>query len=107
MFDNPNEELKKLEEQLLAVEDTEEDFDTFYKELLREFGPEAEEPAESKPVKKKAPKNHVQTDHAKNPAKKSAKKKKKKKGIKGLVITLCLECAGIVAILLWWILRIL
>ena len=104
MFDNPNEELKKLEDQLLAVENKDEDFESFYNDILREFGPVNENQgvrkSESKPVTpKKAP------TKAKTTGKKG--KKKAKKGIKGLVITLCLECAGIVAIILWWVLRIL
>ena len=58
-------------------------------------------PAEAAPAKKAPAKKPA----AKAKGKKS--KKKAKKSIKGLVITLCLECAGIVAIILWWILRIL
>ena len=108
MFDNPKEELKKLEEQLLAVESSGEDFDAFYDDILKEFGPDS------------APSKQRSTSSQKNPsAKPSASKKtaatgkskkksrKKKKGIKGLVITLCLETAGIVGLILWWVLRIL
>ena len=39
MFDNPNEELKKLEDQLLAVEAANDDFESFYSDILNEFGP--------------------------------------------------------------------
>ena len=102
MFDNPNEELKKLEEQLLAVEKKDEDFESFYNDILREFGPANENQnvrkSESKPAAPK--KSAVKTKGKKG-------KKKAKKSIKGLVITLCLECAGIAAIILWWVLRIL
>ena len=106
MFDNPNEELKKLEKQLLAVEKKDEDFESFYNDILREFGPESGK----EPARKTAPKSSTQK---KTPAKTAAagtgkkSKKKAKKSLKGLVITLCLECAGIVAIILWWIFRIL
>ena len=48
MFDNPNEELKKLEDQLLAVEKKDEDFESFYNDILREFGPVNE----NQPVRK-------------------------------------------------------
>ena len=102
MFDNPNEELKKLEDQLLAVEKKDEDFESFYNDILREFGPVNENQPVRKSESRPAP--------AKKPAAKAKGKKgkkKAKKSIKGLVITLCLECAGIVAIILWWILRIL
>ena len=107
MFDNPNEELKKLEKQLLAVEKKDDDFESFYNDILREFGPESSK----EPARKSATKNATQK---KTPAKsapagtgKKKGKKKAKKSLKGLVITLCLECAGIVAIILWWIFRIL
>jgi len=107
MFDNPNEELKKLEQQLLAVEETEEDFDAMYQELLREYGPgTGAAPSKPNPPAKKNSGNPVYTDHAKKPSAKKGRKKKKK-SLRGLVITLCLECAGIAAVILWWILRIL
>ena len=107
MFDNPNEELKKLEQQLLEVEKKDEDFESFYSEILREFGPvqETSAPKKTATKKKSAP---AATGKTGDKAKKSGKKSpKKKQSLKGLVITLCLECAGILAIVVWWILRIL
>ena len=107
MFDNPNEELQKLEQQLLAAEEKGDDFESFYQDILSEFGPESQKqaPRQSAPA---ASAKHAYSDQ---PKKKSAgkpkKKKKKKKSLKGLVITLCLECVGILGIILWWLLRIL
>ena len=100
MFDNPQEELKKLEEQMLAAEETEtEDFEALYQDLLKEFGPASQTPPARKKTRKAAP----------APEKPSGKKsgKKKKKKLTGLIITLCIECAGILGIIVWWLLRIL
>ena len=100
MFDNPNEELKKLEEQLLAVEEKDESFEAFYSDILQEFGPESEKKQPQK--KASAPKSG-----GTGTGKPHKSTKKKKKSNKGLVITLCLECAGIVGIIVWWMLRLL
>lgn len=104
MFDNPNEELKKLEEQLLAVEEKDESFEAFYSDILQEFGPES---AASKPAKTSS--SHKKTTHNAAHTGKAHKSghAKKKKSNKGLIITLCLECAGIAGIVAWWLLRIL
>lgn len=103
MFDNPNEELKKLEEQLLAAEKTEDDFEAFYQDILQEFGPSSQTSPARKPARsKKAPQKQSYSDQPKKPS-----KKKKKKSLRGLVITLSVECAGIVGIILWWIFRFL
>ena len=45
MFDNPNEELQKLEQQLLAAEEKGDDFESFYQDILSEFGPESQKQA--------------------------------------------------------------
>ena len=105
MFDNPNEELQKLEQQLLAAEEKGEDFESFYQDILNEFGPGSQ----SQSTQKSAPaqKQTLSANGKKKPAGKSKKKKKKKKSLKGLVITLCLECVGILGIILWWLLRML
>ncbi len=113
MFDNPNEELKKLEAQLLAAEDSGNDnFEVFYRGILEEFGPEQEAAKKQKQTSahKKSPQSA--TGNSKKSGKKGTKKgskkhSKKDKSIQGLVITLCVECAGIVAVLLWWVLRFL
>lgn len=38
MFDDPKKELKRLEDQLLAAEMSDEDFERFYDEIYEEFG---------------------------------------------------------------------
>ena len=108
MFDDPQKEMKKLEEQLLKKEMDDSEFEQFYREIYEEFGP-AEEEA---PVVRNhanhygnaAPKAKAST-YADAP--RAVAPKKKEKGIRGLLITICLECVGIAAIVLWWILRIL
>ena len=106
MFDNPNEELKKLEDQLLAVEAANDDFEALYSDILNEFGPETA-PSKQKSIssQKKPSKNPPSAGKTAKSGKKKAHKKKK--GIKGLVITLCLEIAGVIGVILWWILRLL
>ena len=96
MFDNPNEELRKMEQKLLAAEqkkNPEAEFEAFYGEILREFGPgiAPRQPGSGSTGKKAAPKKAP---------------KKKEEGIGGLVAVLCLEFAGIAALVIWWILRL-
>ena len=140
MSNNPNEELKKLEQKLLAVEEEtdeifpeaepddgailfpeededfpgeeqlpertqepfverDEEFEAFYQDILKEFGPDSKPRRKTSSTKKTAKANAYSDS---KPA-----KAKKEKGVKGLVITLCLEMLGIVGVVLWWILRIL
>ena len=162
MFDNPNEELKRLEEQLLKAEETDAEFDRFYDEVYDEYGiqdvdfddvedlladtpvevvrnyangygDEDETPVWSEPVRQEAPHQYdapqrpVQQRPVQRPAQQRpvqqrpqnpnrpvhddgsryAAPVKKEKGVRGLVITACIECAGIVALVLWWVMRIL
>ena len=108
MFDNPDKELKKLEQQLLAAEKPEDDFEAFYQDILQEFGPASQTPpARKSSSSKKQSQKNAYTDQPKKTSKKSSGKKKKKKSLTGLVVTLCLECAGIVGIILWWLFRFL
>jgi len=98
MFDDPQKELKKLEEQLLTLDNKDEEFERFYREIYEEFGPVTEEqPAAAAPVKKK------QSTYADAPR---AVAPKKKKGVKGLVITVCLESVGILVLAAYWIMRL-
>ena len=102
MFDDPQKELKRLEEQLLKDGMDDEEFEQFYHDIYEEFGPvEEEEPANPKPAAapRAKPSTYADTPRAVAP--------KKKKGYRGLMITICLECLGIAAVILWWILRIL
>ena len=76
----------------LLKQDEDAAFEAFYREILREFGPES-------PVQTgKKPASRTRTP---------ARKKKKEKGLRALAVTLCLECAGIAAIAAWWMVRIL
>ena len=161
MFDNPNEELKRLEEQLLQAEETDRKFDRFFGDVYDEYSPAEESvyeeetyeedtcgeeaydevpqemedllvetpvdsgvrnyangygrqgqmrrnpgSAQQRPVQQRsvqprtAPQNFTDESRYAAPVKKA-------KGVKGLVITACIECAGIVGVVLWWMLRIL
>ena len=112
MFDDPKKDLKWLESQLLAEEETpgedsEEDWlaearvlmDNDYSGSARQesvlYDDEEEAEAENLAVYADAP-----------PAPK-AKKPKKEKGIGGLVFLACIETLGIIAVLLWWVLWLL
>ena len=99
MFDDPQKELKRLEEQLLKQGMNDEEFERFYRDIYAEFGPvEGEQPV-TVPAKPKSRSTYADTPRAVAP--------KKKKGIRGLVITVGLEFVGIVAIIAWWLVRIL
>lgn len=114
MFDDPKKELKRLEEQLLAVKESDEAFEKFYSEIYSEFGPKqpqgngARRPASAarqnqprNPAPGKAPAAaHPETGRSSGPA-------KKEKGIGGLAALVCFECLGIAAVVLWWVFRIL
>ena len=101
MFDDPQKELKRLEEEMLKLTEKDEKFERFYQDIFEEYGPTEEEPAEApapKPVKK--PKStYADTPRAVAP--------KKKKSVKGLVITVCVELAGIIGIVAYWLIRLL
>ena len=93
MFDDPQKELKRLEEQLLKTE-TDDDFEQFYQDIFEEFGSGEEESAPRAVAPKKNANTYADAPRAVAP--------KKKKGVKGLVITICLELIGIAAVVLWW-----
>ena len=104
MFKRSNEELHRLEEQLLAVEEPEveeEDFDLLYEELLEEFGPDRV----SQPQKK----THRNTNSAYTYTDNAEKHRpqKRRRSIRGLLVVLCLEALGIMGVMLWWVVRIL
>ena len=103
MFDDPQKELKRLEEELLKDEQTDDEFERFYQEIFEEFGPvEEEQTPEAASVRVAAPRmnSYADTPRAVAP-------KKKDKSIRNLAIVVCLECLGIAAVVLWWVLRIL
>ncbi len=103
MFDNPQKELKRLEEELLKDELPEDEFEKFYQEIYEEFGTaEEEQNPETAVVRAAAPRKstYADTPRAVAPGKKD-------KSIRNLAIAVCLECVGIAALVLWWVLRIL
>ncbi len=108
MFDDPKKELVRLEE-LLLEEEKDEDFERFYSDIFAEFGadPEdeenAEEPAKSQSAPAKpAPRKNTYADSTR-----SVPAVKQDRSIRNLGILALLETAGIIALVLWWILRIL
>lgn len=152
MFDNPNQELKRLEDELLKAEMTDEEFERFYDDLFEEFGPVKEKDedllegspvntvrnyangygsqtrpaAQQRPVQQR-PQQAANTQrpqqgyNVQRPQQRTGRQsadqapaanrymapQKKERDIKGLVITACVECAGIAAVVLWWLIRIL
>ena len=98
MFDDPQKELKRLEDELLKKGMEEEEFERFYHDVFEEFGEAPEEAPAPAPVKK--PKNtYADTPRAVAP--------QKKKGIRGPLITVCLELVGIAAVIGYWLLKLL
>ena len=105
MFKRSNEELRRLEEQLLAVEEPEveeEDFDLLYEEILEEFGPDHVSQPPQKKTHRREENPYTYTDNAEK-----RKPKKKRRSIRSMLLILGLECLGILGVLLWWVLRIL
>lgn len=106
MFKRSNEELRRLEEQLLAVEEPEvdeEDFDLLYEELLEEFGPGHVSQPPQKKTHRQEDNDYTYTDNAE----KRKPRKKKRRSIRSMLLILGLECLGILGVLLWWVIRIL
>ena len=99
MFDDPQKELKQLEEQLLENEMEEDAFEQFYHEIFEEFGPGNEEDPRAVAPKSKTG-AYKDTPRAVAP-------KKKKKGVRGLVLLICVELLGIACVALWWLQRLL
>ena len=101
MFDDPQKELMRLEEQLLQLENKDDEFERFYQDIFAEFGTPEEQkkpaPAPAAPVRK-------QSAYADAPR---AVAPKKKKGVKGLVITVCVELIAIGGIVAYWLMRLL
>ena len=127
MFDDPKKELKRLEEQLLAAEMSDDDFERFYEEIYDEFGekePAAQEDDYLKDLLEDVPVRNYSNNYGKTPQASAAKKPqasrdtytdssryaapvKKDRSIRTLTIIACLETLGIVGVVLWWVLRIL
>ena len=138
MFDNPQQEVKKMSKKLRPIKMSDEEFELFYKEIYAEFGPkntapvvinpQVEEPvaeeipqeAPAAPVyppvdafdqenaaKAAAKIRNVHADEVINDYTDGVKVSKKEKGIAGLVVTLCIECLGIAAVVAYWLVHIL
>ena len=94
MFDDTKKELQKLEQKLLQQED---DFEDFYRDVLKEFGTDENrtDPTRRKPSRR----SYGDTPRAVVVP--------KKKSIKGLLLTVVLELIGISALALYWIMQVL
>jgi len=100
MFDDPQKELKRLEEELLQQEQKDEEFERFYHDIFEEFGAaEEEQPRAVAPETPKKKSAYADTPRAVAPA--------KKKRNTGLVITLCLEIVGILGVAGYWLVKFL
>ena len=125
MFDNPKKELKKLEEQLLAAEQPDDDFERLYEEIYDEFGPEEpeaeeyeedypeeeeyyeEEPVYERPMtreEKIRSYNHYNTNFD---AESWEEPPAREESIRGLLLACCLLSLGIVGVVAWWMVRFL
>ena len=106
MFDDPKKKLQELEEQLLAAEEHDEEFQKIYAEVLAEFGPGGTDEAEP-PIRNFAngyggdfpsqPQKPVETISEEQPA------KKERFGF--LVFLFCLECLAIGGVAAFWLIN--
>ena len=122
-MDDPKMQTRRTQRRPQTVQMSDEEFERFYADIYREFGPAqqnvdegltrdipvrgggtyaAENPRPASPANgRTAPRNtYADNTRSVTPAKKSG-------GIRGLVIAVCLECLGIVGVVLWWLLMIL
>ena len=108
MFDDPKEELRQLEAQLLAAEEPleasmldEKEFEALYNEILEEYSTQNDEP----PVRNFANGYGSADAHPREiPQPQPAPPVK---GNGALILTLCLEILAIAAVAAFWILSIL
>ena len=102
MFDDPQKELKRLEQQLQR----DEEFERFYQDIFREFGTPVEEnrAAAPQPVRKAAPEAPRKSAYTDAPR---AVAPAKKKSNLPLVLILCLEVAGIMGVAAYWLAKFL
>ena len=117
MFDDPKKELQELEGQLLAAEDAPEKSDETYESILEEYAPR--ENPDSAAVStdeplirnfangygRAVPNEPLGTDGDEILA--EDEPAPAQKGVKGLVILACLECLGIAAIAVYWVMNFL
>ncbi len=121
MFDNPQKQLKQLEDQLLAAEhNKDEKFERLYAELLRDYGPEQEESSDEIVYRNYANSYGRDVQKPANPqaapSQNSAPVESYTDGRmdpvvpnrsnKALIIIICVELLGIGFLAAWWALRI-
>ena len=126
MFDDPKEQLRRMQEQLLAAEEEEEEFDDLsdIDDLLEEYLDEAEygkyseEAEEHLPAYRNYANNYgrshrarfVDTDEFEEEEldedavfyREDYRRGKKKQSNRGLMIIICLELIAIACVLGWW-----
>lgn len=115
MFDDPRKDLKWLEQQLLAAEQDQEESDEDWLEEEQDWLDlelqEARALLGDTPPRRSKPEDvfqFLEEDDEDDgiPSRPVSRKKRnirKEKGIRGLVVLACLETAGILAVLLWWV----
>ena len=103
MFDNPKDELNRLQEELLAEEDTSwEDELADLDSLLADYEEDRTEPVrkayrEVNDLHRMS--NALLEEDDEEPVK---EKKPCEKGVLGLIIAVCLETVAIIGLLAWW-----
>ena len=94
----------------VAPKMTDEEFERFYAEIYKEFGPKDE--VKNTDMLKDVPVRRIPGPYD-EPAKKTVAyadrpaPRKKKQNVRGLVAIICLELLGIAGVAAWWVLRLL
>lgn len=106
MFDDPKKELERLEKQLIRAElppeeaDETDDFDELYEMLREKLSPEeSDDVYYDDPDDRDLSDEEFYQDYAVRPPEKD--------NVTGLVITACLLSLGIVAVVIWWLVKLL
>lgn len=124
MNDDPKKQSGQTKTRPQTVKMSDEEFERFYADICREFGPASsyknEDLTKDVPIRNHA--NGYGSAPAAQPSRStapaanrntyadnnhSAPPVKKDNSIKALTIAVCLECLGIVGVVLWWLLMIL
>ena len=88
---------------------TDEEFELFYADIYKEFGPQAEAAktnlVQDVPVRKTPNPAQKMPGSVEHPAQAPAPVKKSNN--RGLIVLICLELLGIAGVAAWWVLRLL
>ena len=105
MFENPNKNMEDMEQQLLAAENEAEDFESFFAQIMDEFGDKSA--AEDKETQNDQPEERNEAAPVCQDKQAKAAPVKKDHSIRNLTALIVLELLGIAGVAAWWVMKLL